>query len=350
MKQCWICSKFFERLSKEHIIPHLFEGYVTTEEFSCAECNSNLGKYEQCLSQISIMMQNLDNAKGEPTNVIPKGESPKKERKWLYGDKPGIELSTSGRVRGDGWERPPGEVASDDKIWLPGRIDMPATEQDVHKSMVKAIMALACHVGFPRRLLEVPLSYLAGNDNDLAFMQPTSLGIPSRGMFARVWIFAPPTTDSMTIYGAVAYGPLSNIYRLITTETSFPAFCFELRAYSRHELRYEDTTSYMNWRSTLLEEFMRPSEYRHIGHEGIFNMRESRRSGLVVLEASPSGAERRSLGIPELHIRPHPLAQTHGPSNRFENWVKSIISEEEHTRFLIDAREVDDWLKGSSNS
>ena len=346
MKQCWICKGYFENLSKEHIIPRLFEGYVTTEEFSCAECNSNLGRYEQSLSQISIMMQNLDNANGEPTNVIPKGESPKRVRKWSYGDNPSVELSTDGTVQGEDWERPPGKVTSYDKIWRPGRVDMEVPGQDVHRSMVKAIMALACHMGFPQHLFDVPLGYLAGNDYDLTFMQPTSLGIPSRSMFAWVWIFAPPTTESMTIYGTVAYGPLSNIYRLSTDLRPAWPFCCELRAYSKRALCHDETDSYMNWRSTLLEEVSPLSTYRYIGSSGVYAAKESRESGLIVLETSPSRVSSGSTGTPGLVVPLHPSVLECRYDVRFENWVKSVQTEEKHKQFLANARDMDEWQKG----
>ena len=346
MQRCWICNKSFDQLSKEHIIPRLFEGCVTTEEFSCADCNRKLGEIEQQLTPISILMQNLDNVDGEPTNTLPKGESPKREKKWSYGDKPRIELSTGGGVRATGWERPPGKITSGEKLWRPGRIDMEVSAKSVHKSMLKAIIALACHVGFPQHLLSIPLAYLAGSDDVLPVMQPTSLGVPTRGMFARVWVFAPPTKDSMTIYGAVVYGPLINIYQLCTGLQPAWPFCCELRAYSRHAQCHDETTKYMNWRSTFLEELMPQSGYNYVGRTGVYAVRESRQTGLVVLETSPSRAAIGSQETHELNAPLHPWVQTFAPNRRFENWVKSVQSELEHAPFLAGAREMDEWMQG----
>ena len=346
MALCWICDRCFDGLSKEHIIPRLFEGYVTTEEFSCAGCNGELGKIEQRLAPISILMQNLDNADGEPTNVVPKGDSPKKDRKWSYGEKPGIELSTDGSVRAEGWERPPGKITSEDKLWHRGHLPMEISAQNVHRSMLKAIMALACHVGFPRQIFEASLAYLAGTDDALPLMEPTSLGIPTRGMFARVWLFAPPSKESMTVYGAVAYGPLINIYRLCTGLQPAWPFCCELRAYSREILLHDETTNYMNWRSNLLEELIPQYGFTYIGLAGPYAIKESRQTGLVVCETSPSAIALTASGTSGLYAPPHPLMQTHGPNRRFENWVRSVRSEEEHAKFLVGARDIDGWIDG----
>ena len=346
MKQCWICRKWFDRLSKEHIIPRLFEGYVTTDEFSCSGCNAKLGAVEQDLTPLSILMQNLDNAKGEPTNIIPKGESAKKARKWSYGDKPGTELSTTGRVTADGWERPPGKMTSGSFMWRPGRIPIEVSINNMHKSMLKAIMALACHIGFPQHLFEVPLAYLAGNDDVLPIMQPTSLGVPIRGIFARVWILAPPTKETMTVYGAVAYGPLINLYRLFTALPPAWPFSCELRSYSKQVQCHDEIINYMKWRSTLLEEIEFQSKYRYVGRTGAYSVRESRYHGLVVLETTPSGAASGSNGTLGLTEPLHPLVQEYGHNIRFENWVKSVQSGEQHARFLQGAREVDARMQG----
>ena len=347
MARCWICDRCFDSLSKEHIIPRLFQGFVTTEEFSCVVCNGELGKMEQRLAPISILMQNLDNADGDPTNIIPKGDSPKKDRIWSYGDKPGIELSTDGSVRGDGWERPPGTITSEDKLWHPGYLPMEISVQSVHRSMLKAIIALACHVGLPKHIFEAPLAYLAGTDDALPLLEPTSLGIPTRGIFARVWVFAPPSRESMTIYGAVVYGPLVNIYHLCADVQPAWPFCCELRAYSREILCHDETTRYMNWRSALLEELVPWSEYAYIGRAEPYAVKESRQSGLVVYETSPSGIALRPNGTGELYAPLHPLMQTQGPNRRFENWVRSVKSEEEHAQFLAGARDMDMWIHGS---
>ena len=350
MARCWICDRCFDSLSKEHIIPRLFEGYVTTEEFSCAACNGEIGKIEQRIAPISILMQNLDNADGEPNNIIPKGDSPKKARKWSYGDKSAIELSTDGSVRGDAWERPPGEITSEDKLWHHGRLPMEISAQNVHRSMLKAIMALACHVGFPRYIFEAPLAYLAGTDDALPLMQPTSLGIPARGIFARVWVFTPPSKESMTVYGAVVYGPLTNIYLLCTDLQPAWPFCCELRAYSREILCHDESNNYMIWRSKLLEELAPPSGYTYIGLKGPYVVKESRSSGLIVFETSPPAIALRANGTAELYAPLHPLMQTCGPNKRFDNWVRSVNSEQEHAKFLAGARELDKWINDSQSA
>ena len=350
MSQCWICDRQSDSLSKEHIIPRLFQGYVTTEQFSCYECNQKLGEIERHLTQISILMQNLDNAHGEPRNVVPKGESPKKERKWFYGDKPRIELSTAGSVRADGWERPPGKIDAGTILWRPGNIPVKVPTQVIHKSMLKAIMALACHAGFPSGLFAVPLQYLAGSDDFLPVMQPTSLGFPTRELFARVWVVAPPAKEILTIYGVVVYGPWVNIYRLggyrLGGDPNPPGpFCVELRAYSREIECYFDTNNYRNWMSALGEELTSRSEYDYIGLDGPYSVRMSRQSGLVVLETSPSAVGSGSNGALRLQIPLHPLVETHAPNRRFENWVKSVGSEREHARFLVGARQMDEWTQ-----
>lgn len=163
MKTCWICSKSYGSLSKEHIIPRMFQGIVTTEEFSCEECNREIGKVEQRLALLGILMANLDNADGEPKITTPKRGSRTKERKMSYGEDPQVELSSTGWLRTETFERPPGKITTWNKIWVPGRIPMEVADQDLHMSMVKAIAAFACHVGFPKSLLGTPLDYLAGN-------------------------------------------------------------------------------------------------------------------------------------------------------------------------------------------
>lgn len=342
MRQCWICNQTFDRLSKEHIIPSMFGGYVTTEGFSCAECNGKLGKSEASLSPVSILMQNLDNANGEPTNILPQGESPKKDRKWNYGRESGIELTASGGVRGSVWERAPGKVTSDDKVYIPGRIEINLPAQDVHKSMLKALMSLACHEDFPHDLLDVPLGYLGGNDDVLPLMQPTGLGIPPQSVFARVWIFSPPTASHSTIYGAVAYGPLANIYQLRNRVSPAWPFCVELRAYSKEVLVHGGLANYMNWRSSLREEAVPPSEYNYIGRSGPFGIRENRRSGLLVAETSPSRAISMRKVFSEVDSLNLPFERVYSANDRFENWVASARSEEDHSQFLASAMKFDE--------
>ena len=227
---------------------------------------------------------------------------------------------------------------------------MEVAEQDLHISMVKAITAFACHMGFPKNLLGAPLEYLAGNHDVLPDMQPTSLGMPPREMFARVWVFAPPKEPVIDIYGAVVYGPIVNVYKLCdNVEPAWP-FCRELKANTRGWVDHDGQTEYMNWKTTVLEEAVPHSGFNYIGHDGIYSIKESRNSGLLVKEVSPSASGSKALGIPDIQIPIHPLVGTHGLNNRFENWARSIQSEATHSKFLADARDVDKWMRAISSS
>ena len=157
---------------------------------------------------------------------------------------------------------------------------------------------IACHVGLPKYLLGAPLEYLAGNHHLLPDMQPTSLGISPRGMFARVWIFAPPAEQTMDVYGAVVYGPLINIYKLCSGAQPAWPFCCELKANTREWLLHDEQADYMGWRSTVLEEAMSDSGFTYIGHDGVYSLKQSRNSGLLVKEVSPSGSDSKALGVP----------------------------------------------------
>ena len=345
MKQCWICNQWFSQLSSEHIIPRLFEGYVTTDDFSCVGCNHSFGEIEQQLSPVSILMQNLDNADGTPSHVVPTGESPKKEKKWSFGEGQRIELSTSGRVRADGWERSPGKIDGGDIFWRPGRIPLALSVDTIHKSMLKAITVLACKVGFPRRLLKYPLEYLSGNGDVLTLMRPTNLGIPSRRVFARVWVFAPPAKDNMSIYGAVVYGPLAKIYRLAFDLQPAWSFCCELKAYSQQVQCYPDQPSYMAWRSSLLQEVSDVGGFQFVGRAGVYAVKESKQSGLLMLETSPSEIADRSRGTYGWNVPvEHPVQQYYF-ANRFENWVRRTQSDEEHELFLGEAKAFDKLVR-----
>ena len=339
MKECWICGKCYDQLSKEHIIPHYFGGSESTNDFSCETCNQALGRFEEKLNQISVLMHSLDNAHGEPTTVTPTRGARNKETKLSYGDNPSIQLSTSGHVQAEGWERPPGRnTSSDSRIWIHTKMPISISKQDVHKSMLKAIMALACQVGFPRDLFETPLAYLAGNDQALEDMQPTDLGIAPRKMFARVWIFVPPARQTETLYGAVIYGPVGNIYNLGTSSNPGGPFCCELKAYSRQWQYHHEQAGYINWLSTISEELAPQSGFDYIGRTGPFVAKQSRNSGLIALETSPSAT---TMGGPGMYAVVHPLEATHGPVNRFANWLRSLLSEETHNQFLTDARKLD---------
>ena len=258
MRKCWICDEHCDRLSTEHIIPRHFGGIVTTTKFSCQECNQALGKSEEQLNRLSILGHYFDNAQGYPGTVTQLRGARSKETAWSYGDSPAIQVSTSGHMRSDGWKRPPGKNTTGAQLWLLIAIPSSLSVEHVHKSMVKAVMALAAHVGFRRDLFEAPLEYLAGNDQRLNVMQPTDLGIPAPEVFARVWVFAPPARVTTGVYGAVAYGPLSSIYRLCTIPVAIEPFCYELRAYSRGYQLHRRQEAYLDWRSVTLGEIAPP--------------------------------------------------------------------------------------------
>ena len=339
MQKCWLCNNAFESLSKEHIIPHFFGGIVYTENFSCLTCNNEIGKVEQTLNQLSILMHNLDNAHGEPITTGPIRGSRNKETKMSYGDNPTIQLSSTGYVESAGWQRPPGKLTSEDKIWLPGQIPLTLKKEHAHKSMLKAILALACHLGFQKDWFEVPLSYLAGNHSALGDVRLISLGIPPRDLFARVWIFAPPSSQTMTIYGAVIYGPISNTYTLCAgLEPNISPFCCELEAYSRKPTIRIGQENYEDWWSTLLKESILRDKPALSYRVGPYTVKHSRKTDLAVVEASPAAL---ASGVPDLYVPIHPLEQTHGWLNRFETWARSVWSAERHTQFLTDAAHLD---------
>ena len=339
MRKCWICDEDCDRLSTEHIIPRHFGGIVTTTKFSCQECNQALGKSEEQLNRLSILAHYFDNAQGDPGTVTQLRGARSKETEWPYGDSPTIQVSTSGHMRSDGWKRPPGKNTTGHRLWLPIAIPSSLPVEHVHKSMVKAVMALAAHVGFPRDLFEAPLEYLAGNDQRLNVMQPTDLGIPAPEVFARVWVFAPPTRVTTGVYGAVAYGPLSSIYRLCTIPVAIEPFCYELRAYSRGYQLHRRQEAYLDWRSVTLGEIAPPSMSEYVGRFGPLAVTRSRRNGLLAVEASPSDMTWMGSGLLTVV---HPLELTHGLATRFENWLRSTVSEEEHAQFLAHARQLDE--------
>ena len=214
MKKCWICQKEYDKLSREHIIPRFFGGTVCTEDFSCLGCNQAMGEHEQRLNQISVFMHHLDNVDGQPEIAISTRGTRNKETKIAYGEDPKVELSSLGGVRSEGWERPPGKVSSGDKIWIPYEVPLHLQYRDLHRSALKAATALACHCGFQQTLFRSALSYLAGDDSSLVELSPVDLGLPPQEVFAWVCIFAPHSHGYATIYGAVAYGPISYLYVL----------------------------------------------------------------------------------------------------------------------------------------
>ena len=342
MKQCWICNQDYDTLSDEHIIPRHFGGSICTKDFSCMRCNQKLGTSEAKLSPLSIFMRHLDNADGEPTITIPQRGSRDRKARWPYGEDPTIELSTTGHVKSGGWERPPGKKTFGDVLWIPGQIPIELSAQDLNKSMLKAIMAQVCHANMPKGLFGTPLAYLAGNDEALHKMQPTSLDLAPREVFARVWLLAPPMQPTTTIYGFVAYGMISRIYKLCDGLEPIGPFCREVKAYSHQWQLHGGEAEYIKWWITTLEELTPRSGFIPIGRTGPYAAKQSRQSNLTVLEASPAALASRALGIPEIHTSHHPLEPTHGIKNRFQNWLRSIQSEETHAQFLADARKLDE--------
>ena len=153
MKKCWICEEECDALSKEHIIPRFFGGIVYTEEFSRHECNQAIGQSEQQLNPLSVFMHYMDNADGTPAVTLPRRGSRNRETRASYGNDSRIELTSTGRLKAEGWERPAGKISSDDKIWLPSPIPISLSLEDLHSSMLKAIAALACYCRFPRTWL-----------------------------------------------------------------------------------------------------------------------------------------------------------------------------------------------------
>lgn len=148
----------------------------------------------------------------------------------------------------------------------------------------------------------------------------------------------------MNIYGSVVYGPLINIFKLCDGAEPPWSFCCELKANTRGWLLHNGETDYMDWTSRMLGEAVPQSGFTYIGHDGIYSVKQSRNSRLLVKEVSPSGSASKALGIPEIQIRIHPLLSTHGLNVRFENWARSIRSEATHSKFLAEARDVDEWM------
>ena len=339
MKTCWICNKHYGHLSKEHIIPRHFGGIVPTEDFSCEKCNRKIGTIEQKLTPISVLMHNLDNEYGEPTTTIPRRGARNKRTKWSFGDDQQIQLFSDGHVQSDGWERPPGKSTSGDRIWIPGHIPLSLSERDIHQSMLKALMALVCYYDGSKDDFEAPLAYLAGHHDAITDTRPVNLGLAPRQTFARVWIFAPPAATAMTIYGVVTYGPISNIYTLYSglQPTTSPFVC-ELKAYSREPTVRTGLEDYNNWWTIVREELTHQDNIAHTYIRGGYRVKHYRDSGLVTLEASPAALSPR---VPSLYVPIHPLEPTHGLANRFEHWLRSVFSEEEHAKYLADSRKLD---------
>ena len=79
------------------------------------------------------------------------------------------------------------------------------------------------------------------------------------------------------------------------------------------------------------------SEY--VGRFGPLAVTRSRRNGLLAVEASPSDMTWMGSGLLTIV---HPLELTHGLATRFDNWLRSTVSEEEHAQFLAHARQLDE--------
>ena len=339
MKKCWICQEECNALSKEHIIPRFFGGIVYTEEFSCHECNQAIGQSEQQLNQLSVFMHYLDNVEGEPQSAIPTRGSRNKETKITYGENPKIELSSRGGARFEGWERPSGKISSEDKIWIPYQISLQIKNEDLHRSMLKAATALACHCGFQQALFGNALSYLAGNDSFMAELSPIDLGLPPEEVFAWVCIYAPPSYGLATMYGAVAYGPISYLYVLQRgISQGIVPFFAELNAYSRSLSVGTGSEAYKRWWLTTLEDTRRQAKLMQASRMGPFVVRNSLRSNLSVVEASKSDP---AILHQDLYVPMHPLQATHGWAGRFESWLNSVKSEEMHSKFLREVAEFD---------
>ena len=275
---------------------------------------------------------------GDPATAIPQKGSPR-NKKWTYGESPKVELSTTGSVKSsDGWERPPGKITSNHKLWIPGSIPLSVDRRAVDTSMVKAMAAFLCHLGWPKNSLETPLAFLAGDDCALQDMQPTPIGVPNPSMFARVWVFAPPSIGSQTVYGVVGYGPIGNLYALVTLPPgSLDPFCFELKAYQRAAQHHYGQYEYLRWHEMTREDLASPPEDRFIGFSGPYVVKQSAASSLVKLEVSPALDHCN----PRIQVPIDPLELTHGLVHRFDNWLMSIRSEETHVQFLADARKLD---------
>ena len=218
-------------------------------------------------------MNVLDNAYGEPENVLPAGESPRKARKWPYGGELETELFTDGVARFKGWERPAGRHLPGWDLCVPGTITL---EGNYHRSMLKAVLVLACHKGLSQSLFSGPLRYLRGDNDKLWAMEPSILGVPSQGMFARVWLIAPPADEIRALYGVVVYGPMANIYTLCRDVQFGDPFAWELRAYQKEVRVYAGVSKYMRWRDWLLGELRPDLSDRRIGMYGVYAVRESR--------------------------------------------------------------------------
>ena len=339
MKTCWICEKECDRLSKEHIIPRFFGGIAYTENFSCQECNQVIGQSEQQLSSLSVFMHYMDNAVGEPDITVPKRGSRNRETRTLYGENSRIELTSTGNLKVEGWERPAGKISSEYDVWIPTPIPISFSAKDLHNSMLKAISALACYCRFPRTWLAKPLEFLSGNQDSFGEMTPVDLGLPPEELFAAAWIFSPPSNVTTAIYGAVAYGPIGCLYPIRDNlRPDIPPFFIELRAYRgkpRWGIGQED---YSVWCSKTLKITKQQASTTQAYRVGPFLLKDSQNSNLSVLEASPAltPSEQR-----EIYVAKHPLESTLGQGSRFGSWLNSISTEEKHRRFLYQVAILD---------
>ena len=339
MKRCWICREEYANLSEEHIIPKFFGGTAYTKNFSCEECNRSTGKIEQRLNNLSVFMHYMDNADGAPEISVPTLGSRNKETKMYYGDDQSIQLTSSGYLKGEGWERPAGKEISETTTWVALEIPLFSQQQDLHRSMLKAIAALACYCGLPRNWLEAPLNYLAGDDRSLDDLKPVDLGLPPEEMFATVWIFSPPSTRTSTIYGMVTYGPISYLYTINPeVATRIEPFHIELKAYSRDLVFGEGVNDYKRWWSKTIDVTGQQAQAMQALKVGPFTVKDSKSSCLSVVEVSTSW---RGSKVDDLYVPTHPLEATHGWGIRFENWLRSLQSEEMHSYFLSKVEELE---------
>ena len=339
MKNCWVCGNKCDVLSKEHIVPKLFGGITTTDAFSCRECNHLMGKKEQAFTPLSTFMHYLDNSEGAPETTLPTRGARNKETKFTYADAPAIQLSSSGTMQFEDWESPSGKRSADQGLWIHTRIPLSLRLENLHKSMVKAITALACRIGFSRDYFRIAQEYLSGNDGCLDDLRPLDLGLPPQEMFATVWIFSPPSRRIRTIYGAAVYGPIGFLYSLRSdTRLNSVPFFGEVKAYkAKHRLGvggYE----YEAWCRTTMEKARQQAESMLAYRMGPYNVKRPPESSLFVVEVSEALSESNPFN---LYVPQHRLESTHGWGSRFGNWLKTIYSEEVHTQFLSGIAEMD---------
>ncbi len=339
MVECWVCGGSFDRLSLEHIIPRALHGYVVTRDFSCEACNRSFGKEEERFASLGIFMEHYENARGYSRHSLPRGESPRKDRRWKFQDGIGIELFSGGTARAGAWESSVGTEFSGESLRLPGTLNF---ETGSHRPMVKALVALACEVGIEQRLLSVPLGYLRGDEEQLSAMEPTFVGCGPPEFFAAVWLVVPPGHERRGLYGVVVYGPIANVYRLCRGE-GFPVpFVCELRAYQKEVVWRAGVSEFRKWSEEIGAGVGGDPRGRFVERVGPYDIRESSGSSLWICESNPSAAARDLRKGSELLLRLPRGAERYGQEVRFGCWARSLNFEGDHSAFLEGAREFDE--------